>query len=126
MQQAVLDKATVPIYYESRFIPVDNPNAQLDEDFEKLISQAGSSDERSKAQIKWAALERVVATQPGLERLAKDILHHFEQAASPQDKAMIVCMSREICVALYDEMRGLPNCPLVEIIMTVDIKKDPK
>ena len=126
MQQAVLDKATVPIYYESRLIPLDNTNAQLDEDFDKLISQADPSDERSKAQIKWAALERVVGTQPRLERLAKDILHHFEQAASPQDKAMIVCMSREICVALYDEMKKLPNCPLVEIIMTGDVKKDPE
>ncbi|WP_345912069.1 type I restriction endonuclease subunit R [Bacillus altitudinis] len=126
MQQAVLDKATVPIYYESRLIPLDNTNAQLDEDFEELISQADSGDERSKAQIKWTAIERVVGTQPRLERLAKDILHHFKQAASTQDKAMIVCMSREICVSLYDEMRKLPNCPLVEIIMTGDVKKDPE
>ncbi|MBB6446552.1 type I restriction endonuclease subunit R [Bacillus benzoevorans] len=126
MQQAVLDKATVPIYYESRLIPLGNTNAQLDEDFDKLISEAHSNDERSIAQIKWAALERVVGTQPRLERLAKDILHHFEQAASSQDKAMIVCMSREICVALYDELRKLPNCPLVEVIMTGDVRKDPE
>jgi type I restriction enzyme, R subunit len=126
MQQAVLDKATVPIYYESRLIPLDNTNAQLDEDFENLISQADPNDQRTKGQIKWAALERVVGTQPRLERLAKDILNHFEQAASPQDKAMIVCMSREICVALYNQMRKLPNCPRVEIIMTGDVRKDPE
>ncbi|MEH7021216.1 type I restriction endonuclease subunit R [Priestia megaterium] len=126
MQQAVLDKATVPIYYESRLIPLDNTNAQLDKDFEELISQANSGDKCSKAQMKWGALERVVGTQPRLERLAKDILNHFEQAASPQDKAMVVCMSREICVALYEEMRKIPNCPLVEIVMTGDVKKDPE
>ncbi|MCI2255532.1 type I restriction endonuclease subunit R [Domibacillus sp. PGB-M46] len=126
MQQAVLDKATVPIYYESRLIPLDNTNAQLNEDFQELISQADSNDESSKAQIKWSALKSVVGTQPRLARLAKDILYHFEQAASPQDKAMIVCMSREICVALYEEMKKLPNCPLVEIIMTGNVKKDPE
>lgn len=126
MQQAVLDKATVPIYYESRLIPLDNINSNLDEDLKVLISKADSSDESSKAPIKWAALERVVGTQPRLERLAMDVLHHFEQAANPQDKAMIVCMSREICVALYDEMRKLPNCPPIEIIMMGDVKKDPK
>lgn len=126
MEQAVRDKATVPIYYESRLIPLDIKNANLDEDYEEIIREADSGDEKAKARMKWAALERVVGTQPRLEKLANNILSHFKEAASPQDKAMIVCMSREICVALYNELKRIPNCPAIEIIMTGDVSKDPE
>ncbi|NIK80538.1 type I restriction enzyme R subunit [Paenibacillus castaneae] len=124
MQQAVLDHATVPIYYESRLIPVDLTNAQLDEDFQELIQQADSESEQDRARLKWTALEMLVGTVPRLKRLAQDIVDHFSNVSSSQDKGMIVCMSRKICVALYNHLRTIPGCPPVEVVMTGDVSKD--
>ncbi|KPV43825.1 type I restriction endonuclease subunit R [Alicyclobacillus ferrooxydans] len=126
MLQSVEDHATVPIYYEPRLIPLDLQNTNIDEDYQAIIQSAESGSEIDRNRAKWAALERVVGTQRRLETLAKDIIEHFSEKASPQDKAMIVCMSREICVALYDELRKVSGCPQVEVIMIGDVSKDPK
>ncbi|KYP80027.1 type I restriction endonuclease subunit R [Ferroacidibacillus organovorans] len=126
MVQSVEDKSTVPIYYESRLIPIDLSNADIDDDYKAIIANAESGDEVDQYRAKWAALEKVVGTERRLETLAKDILHHFGEKASRQDKAMIVCMSREICVALYDQMRKLTGCPEIEIIFSGDVSKDPQ
>jgi type I restriction enzyme, R subunit len=126
MQQAVLDGATLPIYYESRLIPLDLENAQVDEDFKDIIAQASDGGGKwNEQRAKWAALEKVVGTTKRLETLAKDIIEHFSNAASPEAKGMIVCMSRKICVALYDQMRKVPGCPPIELVMTGDIDEDP-
>ncbi|MDQ0191264.1 type I restriction endonuclease subunit R [Alicyclobacillus cycloheptanicus] len=126
MLQAVEDKATVPIYYESRLIPLDVNNEDIDEDFKGIIAEADSGDELDQYKAKWAALEKVVGTKHRLETLAKDILRHFSEKASSKEKAMVVCMSRQICVDLYDELRKLPGCPYIEVIFTGDVSKDPK
>ncbi|QRF22836.1 type I restriction endonuclease subunit R [Alicyclobacillus sp. TC] len=126
MLQSVKDHSTVPIYYESRLIPLDLTNAKIDEDYKAIIANAESGNELDKHRAKWAALEKVVGTKHRLETLAKDILKHFSEKASSQDKAMVVCMSREICVALYDQMKKVNGCPEIEIVMTGDVSKDPK
>lgn len=126
MLQSVEDKSTVPIYYESRLIPLDLANADIDEDYKAIIATADSGDELDQYKAKWAALEKVVGTERRLQTLAKDLLTHFSDKASAHDKAMIVCMSREICVALFNELKKLPGCPQIEVIMTGDVSKDPK
>jgi type I restriction enzyme R subunit len=125
MQQATLDGATLPIYYESRLIPLDVENPNLDEEFRQIINEVGDG-EREEHRMKWAALEKVVGTSRRLETLARDIIEHFTRSASPQAKGMIVCMSREICVRLYEKMRAIEGCPPVEVVMTGNIDKDPK
>ncbi|MEK3915311.1 type I restriction endonuclease subunit R [Paenibacillus sp. FSL H7-0331] len=124
MQQATLDGATLRIYYESRLIPLDLENAQLDDEFKQIISQVGDG-KWEEQRAKWAALEKVVGTSERIETLAKDIVSHFAKAASLEAKGMIVCMSREICAALYEKMRVIDGCPPIEIVMTGDIDKDP-
>lgn len=124
MQQATLDGATLRIYYESRLIPLDLENAQLDEEFKQIVSQVGEG-KWDEQRAKWAALEKVVGTSERLETLAKDIVSHFQKVASSEAKGMIVCMSREICAALYEKMREVDGCPPIEIVMTGDIDKDP-
>lgn len=125
MQQAVLDGATVQIYYESRLIPLDLENANLDEEFKEIIAQAEDGGKWDAQRAKWAALERVVGTSKRLETLARDIVTHFNKASSSEGKGMIVCMSRPICVALHKMMRAVPGCPPVEVVMTGDIAEDP-
>lgn len=127
MLQAVEDNATVPIYYESRLIRLDITNEELDKQIEALGDRE-SNNEFEKHQRAWAALAKLAGAKERVEELAKTIVEHFyeKQTVTPESKGMIICMSRENCVALYDEMRKLPDCPLVEIIMTGDVSKDPE
>ncbi|OAT84190.1 deoxyribonuclease HsdR [Bacillus sp. MKU004] len=127
MAQAVEDKAVLPLYYESRLIPLDKTAADINEGYNEVMEDVGSMDEESEAyKLKWAALERVVGTPKRLNQLAHSIIEHFNEAANPFQKGMIVCMSRTIAVRLYNAMRSVPDCPEIEVIMTGEVSKDPK
>lgn len=107
IEQAVSDGATVPVYYESRLVKLDlkpEETPHIDEQAEEL-----SEDEEEAATSaryrKWAALEKIVAAQPRLAQVAEDLVKHFEERQKVQDgKAMVVAMSREACVHLFDEI----------------------
>jgi len=130
IQDAVDDGATVPIFYESRLAKldvkqaeIDALNAQVDEVFEDEEDVAV----REKSKSEWAALEKLVGAEPRLQQVAKDLVEHFEARISVIDgKAMIVCMSREICVQLYDAIVALrpdwhhaePELGAIKIVMT--------
>lgn len=105
--RAVEDGATVPIYYESRLAKLDlreEERPRLDEDFEEA-TEAEEVERRERLKTKWAQLEAVVGTQRRLGLVARDLVEHFEERLGVIDgKAMVVCMSRRIAVALYDEL----------------------
>jgi type I site-specific deoxyribonuclease, HsdR family len=105
IQRAVADKATVPIYYESRIAKLALNAAELpklDEEFAE-ITEGEEQSNREKLKTKWAALEALVGDPKRLKIVAADLVAHFEKRWEAMDgKAMIVCMSRRICVALYD------------------------
>jgi type I restriction enzyme, R subunit len=105
IQDAVDDGATVPIYYESRLAKLDIKQAEieaLNDEIEEVIEEEENISEREKTKSKWAALEKLVGSEPRLKQIAKDLVIHFEKRTdSISGKAMIVCMSREICVDLY-------------------------
>jgi type I restriction enzyme R subunit len=110
IQRAVEDKATVPIYYESRLAKLnlkDEQKPKVDKDFED-ITEGEEEHVREQLRTKWAALEAVVGTETRLEMVAEDLVKHFEQRLDAIDgKAMIVCMSRRICVDLYNQLAKL-------------------
>ena len=107
IQRAVEDKATVPIYYESRLAKLaldegEKPN--IDTDFEEA-TEGEEVERRERLKTRWAQLEAVVGTEKRLGIVAQDIVEHFEQRLEVMDgKAMVVCMSRRICVDLYREL----------------------
>ncbi len=105
IQQAVNDKATVPIFYESRLAKVhfaENEKITIDEQFEELTENDELSN-RQQLRAKWSRLEAIVGNQNRIQKIAEDLVYHFEQRNAVLDgKAMIVCMSRRICVELYD------------------------
>jgi len=107
IQRAVEDGATVPIYYESRMTKVALDEAErprIDPDFEEA-TEGEEVERKEKLKTKWAQLEAVVGSEKRLEIVARDIVEHFEKRLEAMDgKAMIVCMSRRICVGLYDEI----------------------
>jgi len=107
IQQAVRDKATVPIYYESRIANLDLPESllpQIDEELEEVTE--GEEVERvERLKTKWAQLEEIVGTPKRLTLVVDDLLSHFDERLSAMEgKALIVCMSRRICVEVYNEI----------------------
>ena len=105
IQQAVIDKATVPIYYESRLAKVhfaEDEKVQLDDRFEEL-TEGEELTLRQQLRAKWTRLEAIVGNPNRVKKIAEDLVNHFEQRNSVLDgKAMIVCMSRRICVEVYE------------------------
>ncbi len=110
MAQANEDGATVPIYYESRLVALELPDEakkELNELAEDLVED---EEESIQANLKkrWAELEQIVGAEPRLEKIAQDIVDHYEnRCKSPEladGKAMVVGMSRNICVDLYNQI----------------------
>ncbi|HDZ54854.1 MAG TPA: type I restriction endonuclease subunit R [Pseudomonas xinjiangensis] len=107
MQQAKEDGATVAIYYESRLAKLslkDSELVHIDEEVDELAEDE-EEDQQSRLKSRWAALEKVVGAEPRIQSVAKDLVGHFEERNQAQHgKAMVVAMSREICVHLYNEI----------------------
>lgn len=110
ISRAVEDGATVPIYYESRLARIELPEEEkprIDAEIEDLTEdEAASEQERLKQ--KWSTVEALVGAEKRLKMIAADLVRHFEERVEAMDgKAMIVCMSRRICVGLYNEIVAL-------------------
>ena len=107
INRAVEDGATVPIYYESRLARIeldDDERALIDDEIAELTEDE-ALDEQEKLKRKWSNIEAVVGAPSRLALMAEDLVRHYEDRVQAMDgKAMIVCMSRRICVALYDEI----------------------
>jgi len=105
IQRAVADKATVPIYYESRISKLGLNEAalpEIDEEFDE-ITEGEEDAKKQKLKTKWAALEALVGDPKRIALVAADLVQHYERRLEAMDgKAMVVCMSRRICVDLYN------------------------
>jgi type I restriction enzyme, R subunit len=110
IQRAVEDGATVPIYYESRLAKLEldeTEKPKIDPEFEEA-TEGEEVERKEKLKSKWAQLEAIVGSEKRLNLVAQDIVSHFEQRLEAMDgKAMIVCMSRRICVELYRAIQKL-------------------
>ena len=110
IQQAVADKATVPIYYESRLAKLvldEHEKPNIDPDFDE-VTEGEEEARKENLKSRWAQLEKIVGAPQRLKLVAQDIVEHYEQRLEAMNgKAMIVCMSRRICVELYRELRKL-------------------
>ncbi|WP_029001513.1 type I restriction endonuclease subunit R [Azohydromonas australica] len=129
MQQAREDGATVAIYYESRLAKLALNQSELPHIDAEVDELAEDEEESTQAKLKsrWAALERVVGATPRVTSVAADLVAHFEDRDKAQPgKAMVVAMSRGICVHLYDEIVKLrpdwhdpdPEKGAIKIVMT--------
>lgn len=130
IQDAVDDGATVPIYYESRLAKLDVKQAKIDalnEQVDEVVEDEEDIASREKTKSEWAALEKLVGAEPRLAQVAKDLVEHFETRSATLDgKAMIVCMSRDICAQLYKAIVTLrpdwhdddPEKGAIKVVMT--------
>ena len=107
IQRAVEDGATVPIYYESRLAKLaldEGEKPAIDAGFEE-VTEGEEVDRREKLKTKWAQLEAIVGAEKRVALVARDLVEHFEHRQEAMDgKAMVVCMSRRICIDLYREL----------------------
>ena len=105
IQRGVEDGATVPIYYESRLARIEldeDEIAKIDEEIDELADD-GDVAETEKKKGRWSRVEALVGAEDRLNMVAADLVEHFEARIDAMDgKAMVVCMSRRICIALYD------------------------
>jgi len=112
IQDAVDDGATVPIYYESRLAKLDLNHAEIEalsDQVEEIMEDEENVSSREKTKGEWSRLDKLVGTEPRIREVAADLVEHFETRTKSVDdkdmrdgKAMIVGMSREICVHLYN------------------------
>ena len=107
IEQAIKDGATVPIYYSSRLAKLDlkpEERPRIDEEFEE-VTEGEEVERKEKLKSKWAQLEKVVGSPKRIQKIAQDIVEHFEERLNVLDgKGMIVGMSRRICVDIYNEI----------------------
>lgn len=129
IERAVKDGATVPIYYESRLARLEleeSAKPLLDEEFDEA-TEGEEVEHKERLKTKWAQLEALVGTEKRLNLIARDLVKHFETRLEAMDgKAMIVCMSRRICVELYKAIVAIrpdwhhedDNAGIIKIVMT--------
>ena len=107
IQRSVEDGATVPIYYESRLAKLaldEDERPSIDPDFEEA-TEGEEIERKEKLKTRWAQLEAIVGAEKRVKLIAEDIVAHFEQRLEAlEGKAMVVCMSRRICIDLYREL----------------------
>jgi len=135
IEDAVRDGATVPIYYESRLAKLDLDQAvldEIDEDVGDLVEDEELAD-REKFKSRWSALEKLVGAEDRIKQIAADLVEHFEdRTAIIEGKGMIVAMSRQIAVELYDAIVAIrpqwhdedPTKGAIKIIMTGSASDD--
>lgn len=108
--RAVEDKATVPIYYESRLARIElaaDEKAKIDDEIATILEE-DSLSEQEKTKAKWSTIEALVGAEKRLKQVAADLVMHLEaRTEALGGKAMAVCMSRRICVSLYNEIIAL-------------------
>ena len=121
IKQAVEDGATVPIYYEPKMVPLN-----IKSKFTQELEEVSEGEEEATNSV-WAAIEDAAGAEDRVNRVAKDILTHFNaRIKSLEGKAMVVCMSRRNCVKMYNALVALDDCPEIAVIMTSNIGKDPE
>jgi type I restriction enzyme R subunit len=134
--RAVEDGATVPIYYESRLAKLEleeSEKPKIDPEFEE-ITEGEEESQKQRLRSKWAALEAMVGTERRIDLVARDLVAHFEKRLEVLDgKAMLVCMSRRICVDMYNAIVALrpawhsPDdaCGRIKIVMSGSASDNP-
>ncbi len=125
MRQAQEDQATVPIYYESRQIPVDIEDPDELRQVEEVLE--GEEEEAARKLVTaWAKLEKVVGAPERLVRLADDVVEHYRTRCDAlEGKAMVVAYSRRIAAELTDLLRERLGEEVVECVISAQATDQP-
>ncbi len=126
IDKALKDGVIVPIYYEARLVELHLTNEFIDEEFDE-ISEGLEEEEKEKLKAKYARLEKLILNPERLEKIAKDMVEHFNKRLEEfEGKAMVVVISREVAVELYNKIKEIPNAPSVAVVISGNKQKDPE
>jgi type I restriction enzyme R subunit len=126
IDKALKDGVIVPIYYEARLVELHLTNEFIDEEFEEL-SEGLEEEEKERLKAKYARLEKLILNPERLEKIAEDIVEHFNKRLEEfEGKAMVVVISREVAVELYNKIKEIPNAPSVAVVISGNKQKDPE
>ena len=117
MSRSVEDGATVPIYYESRLVPLHLTNYFIDDEFDELTQEVCDTEVKESLKKKFARLEKLVSAPDRLKKIAGDIVNHFNSRGL-EGKAMVVTISRRVAVEMYKLIKDLPNAPEVAVVIS--------
>ncbi|MGB9848028.1 MAG: type I restriction enzyme endonuclease domain-containing protein, partial [Minisyncoccia bacterium] len=115
--QSTKDGATVRIYYEGRLVPLHLTNYFIDEDFDELTQEIKDFIVKESLKRKFARLEQAVSVPDRLNKIAEDIVNHFNNRGL-EGKAMVVTISRRVAVEMYKLIKKLPNAPEVSVVIS--------
>ena len=116
----------VPIYYEARLVELHLTNEFIDEEFEE-ISEGLEHEMKENLKRRYARLEQLILNPERIEKIAKDIVEHFNKRIQEfEGKAMVVVISRKVAVELYNAIKKIPNAPSVEVVISGNKQKDPE
>jgi type I restriction enzyme R subunit len=126
IDKALKDGVVVPIYYEARLVELHLTNEFIDEEFEE-ISEGLEYEIKENLKRRYAQLERLILNPERIEKIAKDIVEHFNKRIQEfEGKAMVVVISRKVAVELYNAIKEIPNAPSVEVVISGNKQKDPE
>lgn len=137
IERSIEDNATVPIYYEGRLVKLgleEEAAKTLDEEIDE-VTEGEELTIKEKLKTKWAALEAIVGSEERVEQVALDIVEHFEDRLSAMDgKALIVAMSRRICMDLHNAIVKLrpgwydddDDKGVIKVVMTGNASEGPE
>jgi len=126
MDKALRHKIIVPIYYEPRLTELHLTNEFIDEEFEEL-SEGLDPELKEHLKKKYARLEELILNQDRLEKIAKDIVEHFNKRVETlEGKGMIVVISRKVAIELYKAIKKIPNAPSIEVVISGNKQRDPE
>ena len=126
MDKALRHKVIVPIYYEPRLVELHLTNEFINEEFEE-ISEDLEPEMKEELKKKYARLENLILNPERIEKIAKDIVEHFNKRVSEfEGKAMVVVISRKVAVELYKAIKKIPDAPSVEVVMSGNKQRDPE
>ncbi len=126
MDRALMHKVIVPIYYEARLVELHLTNEFIDEEFEE-ISESIEPELKENLKRKYARLENLILNPDRIEKIAKDIVEHFNKRSQElEGKGMVVVISRKVAVELYNAIKRIPGSPSVEVIMSGNKQRDPE
>ena len=109
MTQAVRDKATVPVYYESRVVSLkldQETLKKLDAEYDKLAEEGATEQQIETSKHEMSHLEELLGAPETIDSLVHDILKHYEDNRQYEltGKAMIVAYSRPIAISIYKKI----------------------
>jgi len=117
MSRSVEDGATVPIYYESRLVPLHLTNYFIDDEFDELTQEVRDIEVKESLKRKFARLEQAISVPDRLKQIAEDIVNHFNSRGL-EGKAMVVTISRRVAVEMYKLIKELQNAPEVAVVIS--------